>query len=56
MTLVWSRWNTDEWLSWLKSIDTFGWSVTPRMPFKRLAGGPLDRRVDLVDRRLASWR
>ena len=24
MTLVWSRWNTDEWLSWLKSIDTLG--------------------------------
>ena len=27
MTLVWSMWNTDEWLSWLKSIETFEESV-----------------------------
>ena len=27
MTLVWSRWNTDECGSWLKSLETFGWSV-----------------------------
>ncbi len=27
ITLVWSRWNTEEWLSWLKSDDTFGLSV-----------------------------
>ena len=27
MTLVWSRWNTDECGSWLKSSETFGWSV-----------------------------
>ena len=27
MTLVWSRWKVDECGSWLKSIETFGWSV-----------------------------
>ena len=27
MTLVWSRWKTDERSSWLKSIETFGLSV-----------------------------
>ncbi len=27
ITLVWSRWKTEEWLSWLKSVETFGWSV-----------------------------
>src|SRR5512145_602532 len=32
MTFVWSMWNTEEWLSWLKSEETFGWSVTARMP------------------------
>src|SRR5208337_3189040 len=33
MTLVWSRWKTEERSSWLKSIETFGLSVKPRMPF-----------------------
>src|ERR1700716_4186405 len=37
MTLVWSIWKVDEWGSWLKSIDTLGWSVQPRMPFSWLA-------------------
>jgi hypothetical protein len=27
ITLVWSRWNTEEWLSWLKSAETLGLSV-----------------------------
>ena len=37
MTLVWSMWKVDECGSWLKSIDTFGASVQPRMPFSWLA-------------------
>src|SRR5947199_10054556 len=32
ITLVWSRWTIEERASWLKSIETFGRSVTPRMP------------------------
>src|SRR5210317_568684 len=32
ITLVWSVAKIEEWLSWLKSIDTNGSSVTPRMP------------------------
>src|SRR5215207_2274644 len=32
MTLVWSMWNTDECGSWLKSDETFGAFVLPRMP------------------------
>src|SRR5918998_934406 len=35
MTFVWSMWNTDECGSWLKSIETLGWSVQPRMPLRR---------------------
>jgi len=27
ITLVWSMWKTEEWLSWLKSIETSGSSV-----------------------------
>ena len=27
ITLVWSMWKTEEWLSWLKSDDTFLSSV-----------------------------
>src|SRR6187401_3666770 len=37
MTLVWSMWKVDEWLSWLKSIETLGWSVQPRMPLSWFA-------------------
>src|SRR5215475_9649101 len=40
-TLVWSMWKVDEWLSWLKSIDTLGWSVQPRMPLSWLAAASL---------------
>ena len=32
MTFVWSRAKMDECGSWLKSIETFGSAVTPRMP------------------------
>src|SRR6478735_4252090 len=32
MTLVWSRAKVEDAGSWLKSIETFGWSVTARMP------------------------
>src|SRR6516165_7898001 len=41
MTLVWSMWKVDEWESWLKSTDTFGWSVQPRMPLSWLAAASL---------------
>src|SRR5690348_14510690 len=41
MTLVWSMWKVDEWLSWLKSIDTFGASVQPRMTLSWLAAASL---------------
>src|ERR1041384_2721094 len=41
MTLVWSMWKVDEWLSWLKSIDTLGASVQPRMPLSWLAAASL---------------
>ena len=27
ITLVWSMWNTEEWLSWLKSMETFDTAV-----------------------------
>ena len=27
ITLVWSMWKIEEWLSWLKSDETLGWSV-----------------------------
>ena len=37
MTLVWSMWKVDECGSWLKSIETFGWSVQPRMPLSWFA-------------------
>ena len=32
MTLVWSMWKIEERGSWLKSSETFGASVKPRMP------------------------
>src|SRR5678816_3567503 len=41
ITLVWSMWKVDEWLSWLKSIDTLGASVQPRMPLSWLAAANL---------------
>ena len=35
ITLVWSMWKTEECGSWLKSVETSGSSVKPRMPFSR---------------------
>jgi hypothetical protein len=57
MTIVEGASTIAERSSPLKSIDTSGSSLTPRMPFIGPLGGGPEGGVDLVRRgRLSSWR